>query len=128
MFRCDFCGTETRLPEAPLLAEPADESEGARPTRELPARRVRRRRLTPRVDPESWERSRSSGGCGGFLARLLFRLITHVISTIILLIGAGIIFIAVASGDQGWWKTEYGVVAGVDLVIFSALLGMLSRF
>lgn len=77
---------------------------------------------------EVWESSQSRGGCVGFLARLIFRLITHIVSTIILLIGVGVIAVAVAAEDHGLWKTEYGVAAGIGLVIISALLGMLSRF
>jgi hypothetical protein len=123
-FRCDFCGTVTRLPTAPLLAEPIN-----RPGRPRPARRRRRRpsqRREARI--ERWEEKRSRGGCVGFAARLILRLITHIISTILLLIGTGVIVVAVAAGDHGVWKTEYGVITGIGLIIFSALLGMLSRF
>lgn len=125
-FRCEFCGTVTRLPEAPLLAEPATDSDV--PVAEPLRRRSHRQKRRPRLNPETWESSRSRGGCIGFLARLVFRLVTHIVSTIILLIGSGVIVVAIVAGDHGLWKTEYGVAAGIGLVIFSALLGMSSRF
>lgn len=122
-FRCQHCGSKFKLPQARILAEP----DRARAPRSAPPSKGRRIGRMSREEHEAERvaraRSRRRPGCIGIfldlLARMFFRLVVHLISTMILLAGIGLIAASAIYGEHWWFPKEYGIGAGVVLTVFS---------